>query len=139
MSQSPNSDTVTRGIRVTAEAQFLPDESDPDRGRYFYAYRVRIVNEGQRRAQLLTRHWIILDSQNNREDKVGDGVVGKQPNLGPGELFEYTSFCPLRTPWGTMEGSYTFQDEDGEKFDAEVGRFFLVPSAENVFHSSRSN
>lgn len=125
--QSPNSDTLTEGIRVLAAAQYLPQESDPESNKYFFVYKIRIVNESERRVRLLSRHWIILDANNRREDVVGDGVVGKHPNLGPGELFEYKSYCPLKTSWGTMEGSYSFTRESGETFQARIGRFFLVP------------
>lgn len=127
---TPNSSTVTQGVRIEAAAQYLPSESDPDQKRYLFVYRIRMVNEGTRSVKLLSRHWIILDAHNQREEVVGEGVVGKQPELGPGESFEYTSYCPLRTRWGTMEGSYTFEDE-GSTFQVEVGRFFLVPSVDN--------
>lgn len=130
--QSPNSDVSTHGIRIEAAARHLEDDSDPDRGRYYYIYRIRITNDGTERAKLLSRHWVILDANNQREEVVGKGVVGKQPDLGPGEAFEYTSFCPLRTEWGTMEGSYTFVRPDGSTFHAAVGRFFLAPSAQNA-------
>ena len=127
---TPNSSTVTQGVRIEAAAQYLPSESDPDQNRYLFVYRIRMVNEGTRRVKLLSRHWIILDAHNRREEVTGEGVVGKQPDLAPGETFEYTSYCPLRTKWGTMEGSYTFEDE-GATFEVEVGRFFLVPSVDN--------
>ena len=132
MSRPPGSDTTTRGIRVQAAAQYMPSESDPSSGRFLYAYKIRLVNEGTQRAKLRARHWIILDADNRREDVRGAGVVGEQPDLGPGESFEYTSQCPLKTRWGTMEGSYTFERDDGSKFEAEVGRFFLVPSAPRI-------
>lgn len=131
MSQDPNSDTTTHGIRVRAEAQYLEGESDPDRGRFFFVYRIRIENDSARTVQLLSRRWVILDANNRREEVVGEGVVGKQPILAPGESFEYRSYCPLRTSWGTMEGSYSFADPGGEGFEVTVGRFFLVPAAEN--------
>jgi len=126
---SPSSDTLTEGIRIQAAAQYMADESVPADQRFLYAYRIRITNEGTRRAKLLTRHWIILDANNQREEVRGPGVVGKHPDLAPGESHEYVSSCPLRTKWGTMEGSYTFQREDGTQFQATIGRFFLVPSA----------
>ncbi|MCP3914050.1 MAG: Co2+/Mg2+ efflux protein ApaG [bacterium] len=110
----------------------MPEESEPEESRYYYVYRIRITNEGTEHAKLLSRNWLILDAHNRSEEVVGEGVVGKQPDLGPGELFEYTSFCPLRTEWGTMEGTYTFRRPDGEEFEATIGRFFLVPSAENA-------
>src|SRR5262245_55938316 len=109
----PSSDTVTHGIRVQAAAQYMPGESDPDGKRFLYVYRIRIKNEGTRRAKLRSRHWIILDADNQREDVRGPGVVGKTPDLAPGESFEYMSSCPLKTTWGTMEGSYTFEREGG--------------------------
>lgn len=130
MAQSPNSDTTTHGIRIEAAARFLPEESV--HSRYHYVYRIRITNEGESQAQLQSRHWVIIDSHNHREEVVGDGVVGERPDLGPGESFEYTSFCRLRTDWGTMEGTYTFTRADGESFDADIGRFFLVPTADNA-------
>ena len=127
MARPSGSDTVTQGIRVQAQAQFLPSESDSERRHYVWAYRIVITNEGTSRARLKSRHWIILDADNRREDVRGGGVVGKTPSLAPGERFEYTSGCPLRTRWGTMEGSYTFEREDGSTFEVAIGRFFLVP------------
>lgn len=131
MGQDPNSEKVTEGIRVTAAAQFLPEKSEPDTV-WFYAYRVRIVNEGDQAARLISRHWVVLDAHNRREEVVGEGVVGRQPNLEPGEDFEYSSACPLNTAWGTMEGSYTFERPDGSQFEVAIGRFFLVPSVDNA-------
>jgi len=126
------SDTITQGIRVQAQAQFLPSESDSERRHYVWAYRIVITNEGTARAKLKSRHWIILDADNRREDVRGGGVVGKTPTLSPGDRFEYTSGCPLRTRWGTMEGSYTFERDDGAAFEASIGRFFLVPPSLSV-------
>ncbi|MFO1009110.1 MAG: Co2+/Mg2+ efflux protein ApaG [Planctomycetota bacterium] len=127
MTRPAGSDTTTEGIRVIAEAQFLPEESEPEQRQFVYAYRIRLRNEGTRRARLASRHWIILDADNHREDVRGPGVVGKHPDLKPGDEFEYTSGCSLRTKWGTMEGTYTFEREDGTPFDVAIGRFFLVP------------
>ncbi|MGQ0552866.1 MAG: Co2+/Mg2+ efflux protein ApaG [Planctomycetota bacterium] len=126
MPQSPDSDTVTEGLRVRATAQYLAAESDPEHDRYVFAYRIVINNEGSRRAKLLTRHWVILDADNHREDVRGPGVVGQHPDLAAGESFEYMSGCPLATPWGTMEGTYVFERENGERVKVRVGRFFLV-------------
>ncbi|MBK7874668.1 MAG: Co2+/Mg2+ efflux protein ApaG [Planctomycetes bacterium] len=128
MNRPAGSDTTTEGIRVIAEATFLPEDSEPEQHQFVYAYRIRMKNEGTRRARLKSRHWVILDADNNREDVRGPGVVGKHPDLKPGEEFEYTSGCPLRTRWGTMEGTYLFEREDGTPFEVAVGRFFLVPS-----------
>lgn len=138
MSRSPHSDTLTEGIRVQAAAQYMPGESEPEDKRFLYVYKIRIANEGVRRAKLLTRHWIILDADNHREDVRGPGVVGKSPDLAPGEHFEYMSSCPLRTNWGTMEGSYTFEREGGERFEVAIGRFFLVPSAPRLVPVTQS-
>ena len=91
--------------------------------------RIIITNEGTEPAKLLTRHWIILDANGNRKDVKGPGVVGEFPNLAPGESFQYFSGCPLPTQWGTMEGTYTMERENGDRFTARIGRFFLVPSA----------
>jgi ApaG protein len=121
------SNTLTDGIRVQAHAQWIEAQSDPDNGRWLYAYRIVISNEGPTAARLKSRHWIILNADNLREDVRGPGVVGKTPRLASGERFEYTSTCPLRTSWGTMEGSYSFERDDGSAFEAAVGRFFLVP------------
>ena len=129
MQQTANSDTQTEGIRVQASAQYLPDESDPDAPFHLYVYRIVITNDGGRRARLLSRHWVIKDSNNERHDVEGPGVVGEFPDLAPGESFQYVSSVPLRTQWGTMEGSYLFEGEDGGQFKVEVGRFFLVPTA----------
>ncbi len=132
MGQSPNSNTTSQDVRVEAAAQFMPERSDPDRPHHFYGYRIRITNEGEETVQLLRRRWEIRDANNHTETVSGDGVIGYQPTFSPGMSFEYTSYCPLRTEWGTMEGSYTFKRENGEHFDVEVGRFFLVPSADNA-------
>lgn len=119
------SDTTTRGVRVGATAFFLPEESAADEGRYVFGYRVVIVNDGEVPVQLLTRHWVIIDAEGHREEVRGPGVVGQTPVLKPGQGFKYTSYCPLSTPWGTMEGSYQMKRDDGETFDARIGRFYL--------------
>ena len=126
-----NSDTLTEGVRIQAAAQFMPERSEPDEV-WFFAYRIRITNEGEDNAQLLSRHWVVLDSNNGKEEVMGEGVVGRQPDLGPGEMFEYTSGCPLGTAWGTMEGRYTFRRPDGTEFEVPIGRFFLVTSVDNA-------
>lgn|SRR5688572_1241123 len=92
-----------------------------------YTYRVRITNQGAAPARLLERHWIILDGDGDRRDVAGEGVIGQQPHLKPGETFVYDSYCHLATLWGTMEGSYTFQDDTGERFPVAIPRFFLTP------------
>jgi ApaG protein len=120
------SDTTTNGIRVGATAFFLPEESSPDDRRYVYGYRIVIVNEGNVPATLRSRHWTIIDSNGSVEEVRGPGVVGQHPRLAPGEGFKYHSCCPLRTPWGTMEGTYQFETDEGEQFDVVIGRFYLT-------------
>ena len=120
------SQTVTRGFRVTVRPRYLRDESDPSARRYIFAYRITIANEGDATAKLLSRHWRIVDSHGREDEVIGDGVVGATPLLSPGESFEYESFCPLPTAWGTMEGTYTMRGEDGERFEIVVPRFYLV-------------
>jgi ApaG protein len=127
--QTGHSDTTTEGIRVRVAAQFVPQQSEPERNHFVYAYRVVLTNRGERAAKLLSRHWIIRDANNVRRDVTGDGVIGEQPHLEPGERFEYMSGCPLSTEWGTMEGSYKMARDDGSTFEARIGRFFLAPSA----------
>jgi ApaG protein len=126
------SDTITEGIRVQADAQYMPADSDPAGGQFLYAYRVVITNVGTQPARLRSRHWIIIDSDHKREDVHGEGVVGKTPRLAAGESFAYTSGCPLGKPWGTMEGSYQMERDDGKTFRARIGRFFLVPNAPQI-------
>ncbi len=117
---------MTEGIRVTVRSDFRPDRSDPAAGRWLFTYSVRIANEGTAPAQLVARHWIITDANGDREEVTGDGVVGQQPRIGPGEKFDYTSYCVLKTPHGSMQGSYRMVREGGEAFDAAIAPFALV-------------
>jgi ApaG protein len=119
------SEAVTRGVRVQVESEYAPERSDPSRKEWFFLYTVRITNEGGAVVQLLTRHWIITDGTGHVEEVRGPGVVGKQPVLKPGESFEYTSGCPLSTPFGVMEGTYQMVTPDGERFDAKIAPFTL--------------
>jgi ApaG protein len=122
----------TDGIWVQVEATYLPERSSPTELRYLFAYRIRILNRGEETAQLMDRYWLITDGNGETEEVEGPGVVGNQPVLGPGEAFEYTSFCPLPTEVGTMEGHYRMQRDSGEVFLAEVPRFTLaLPHAVN--------
>jgi ApaG protein len=126
----PSSEAVTRGVRVQVESRFV--ESDPERGGWLFAYRVRITNEGGDTVQLISRHWIITDANGETEEVQGPGVVGAQPVLAPGESFEYTSACPLRTSFGTMHGTYQMVTDTGDGFDAEIAAFALsTPYAVN--------
>ena len=124
--ETGHSDTITEGIRVRVAAEFRPELSAPRAGRFVFAYRAVISNEGTEPAKLLTRHWIIRDADGERTDVRGPGVVGEQPSLSPGDSFEYVSSCPLETSWGTMEGTYGMLRPNGQAFDAVIGRFFLA-------------
>ena len=123
------SDTTTQGVRIGATAFYLPEESNADESNFVFGYRIVIVNDGDKPATLLSRHWIIIDADGNREEVRGPGVVGQTPRLGAGEGFKYNSFCPLPTPWGTMEGSFRMQRDNGETFEARIGRFYLRVNA----------
>lgn len=123
-----HSDTTTEGIRIRVGAQYVSEHSDPERSNFVFAYRVVIENVGVEPAQLLDRHWIIVDSLGERREVRGSGVVGEQPRLAPGEHFEYVSGAQIQTEWGTMEGSYTFVRPGGANFEARIGRFFLAPN-----------
>ncbi len=126
------SDTTTRGVRVEVHTAYVEERSSPADSQYFFAYRIRISNVGEETVQLLSRHWIISDGEGNMEHVRGPGVVGEQPVLEPGEAFEYTSFCPLRTPIGSMHGTYQMVTAGGSAFDAEIAPFSLaVPTALN--------
>jgi ApaG protein len=126
------SDTTTRGVRVVVRSEYVPERSSPADAQYFFAYRIRISNAGEDTVQLLSRHWVITDGAGQVEHVRGPGVVGEQPVLEPGESFEYTSFCPLPTPIGSMHGSYQMVTAGGSTFDAEIAPFSLaVPSALN--------
>jgi len=119
------SETNTRGVIVRVESSFVPERSEPLKNRWFFAYRIKIANHGDQVVQLVSRHWIITDANGNVEEVKGPGVVGQQPVLEPGESFEYTSFCPLTSPFGSMRGTYQMTTEHGVSFDAEIGEFEL--------------
>ena len=112
-------------ISVTVLPQFIADQSDPVNDRYVFAYTITIENTGTVPAQLISRHWIITDSNSRVQEVRGLGVVGQQPLLRPGESFEYTSGCQLGTPVGTMRGSYQMTAEDGIQFEADIAEFTL--------------
>ncbi len=116
---------VTRQIEVTVEPNFLPERSAADRGQYFWSYTIVITNSGTETVQLRTRHWIITDATGRRQEVRGEGVVGEQPVLAPGERFEYTSGVPLPTASGFMAGRYQMVNESGERFEIDVPTFSL--------------
>ena len=116
---------VTRQIEVTVEPNFLPERSSPDRQEYFWSYTIVITNSGDETVQLRTRHWIITDGAGRKQEVRGEGVVGEQPVLAPGERFEYTSGVPLTTASGFMTGRYLMVSETGERFEIDVPTFSL--------------
>ncbi len=123
---------INRGIQVKVKSFHIPERSRPDQNYYFFAYQVTISNLGSRTAQLVSRKWIITDAEGHVETVEGLGVVGEQPVLKPGDSFQYTSFCPLKTPVGSMHGEYRMVGEDEEQFEAEIAPFSLaVPTAVN--------
>ena len=127
---------TTRGIEVSVRALFLEDQSDPDTLTWVWAYQVRIVNRGAETVQLLRRTWRITDARGRIQVVQGDGVVGEQPILEPGEMFEYTSGTPLETPSGIMAGEYhMISTVRGEAFDAEIPPFSLdAPGQGSIVH-----
>tara|TARA_Y100001970_G_scaffold263410_1_gene348831 strand:- start:1821 stop:2222 length:402 start_codon:yes stop_codon:yes gene_type:complete len=117
---------MDNAIKITVKPQYIQERSNPIKSYYFFAYNITIQNHGQSPVQLLSRYWRITDAQGNTEDIHGPGVIGKQPKIASGESFEYTSFCPLPTPMGFMEGNYRMVDDSGEEFDAIIHPFRLV-------------
>jgi ApaG protein len=120
------STTKTDGIRISVKPNYWAERSLPEAGQFAFTYTVEIVNEGSQPAQLRSRHWVITDGDGRVEEVRGEGVVGKQPQLAPGERFEYTSWAMLRTPFGTMRGSYAMVRPDGARFDARISEFPLT-------------
>jgi ApaG protein len=119
----------TRGIVVRVSVSYLPEQSEPQRGRWFWAYHIRIENAGTVTVQLLTRHWTIIDGRGVRHSVEGEGVVGEQPMIEPGASFDYVSGCPLSTPTGSMQGSYHMIAGDGSAFDVAIPKFALTAPA----------
>jgi ApaG protein len=113
-------------IRVNVKSEFVPEQSDPGTERYVFAYHIAITNDGEEPARLLTRHWVITDGEAKVEEVRGDGVVGQQPSIAPGETYEYSSGAILKTPVGSMQGSYGMIDEHGERFEAPIPVFRLA-------------
>ncbi len=118
-------EATTKGVKVSVQPFYLEDESDPDEGRYFWAYQVQIENLGVEMVQLKSRYWRITDSLGRTEEVHGEGVVGEQPIIKPGFVFEYTSGAPLATASGFMRGTYKMHKNDGTSFDVEIPAFSL--------------
>ncbi|MEX0956978.1 MAG: Co2+/Mg2+ efflux protein ApaG [Rhizobiaceae bacterium] len=116
---------ITRNIEVMAEPFFLEDRSNPEDNEYFWAYRITIANHSTRPVKLLSRHWRITDATGRVQEVRGDGVVGDQPELEPGDSYQYTSGCPLTTPSGFMVGAYTMTEPGGETFEIDIPAFSL--------------
>ncbi len=126
------SDATTEGIRIQVESEYVEERSNPRENYFFFSYRVTISNVGEEPAQLISRVWIITNGDGEEERVEGPGVVGEQPHLAPGQSFEYRSFCPLRTSFGTMHGPYRMFRPDGTSFDAIIAPFSLaLPHAVN--------
>lgn len=115
----------SEGFLVEVEPSYVPEHSKPDQQQFFFAYRVRITNQGDKKAQLIRRHWVIVDGQQGREEVEGPGVVGETPSFEAGTTYEYTSFCPLPTPTGNMRGTYLMTDDSGTTFRIKVPLFFF--------------
>jgi ApaG protein len=124
-SRYPVYERVTRGIRVSVKPSFLDDQSDPEEGRYLWSYKVTIENKGGETVQLLSRYWQITDEAGRVQEVRGPGVVGAQPILEPGQVFNYTSGCPLPTPSGAMSGHYDMRGPTGDGFTVEIPLFLL--------------
>ena len=123
---------TTNGIRIEVVSSYLPEKSFPRQRQYLFAYHVTIANIGDETAQLQSRRWVITDGNGETQIVEGPGVIGEQPVLEPGMAFEYTSYCPLTTPFGTMHGHYVMIRAGGESFEAEIAPFMLaVPNAVN--------
>jgi ApaG protein len=119
------SEATTRNIRVSVQSQYDPSRSNPGNSQWFFLYSVKIANEGKETVQLVSRHWIITDGMGKVEEVQGPGVIGKQPTLAPGQSFEYTSGCPLTTPFGSMHGTYQMINQAAEEFEIEIAPFTL--------------
>ena len=123
---------MNHSIEVKAKPNYIPGQSDPEQNRYVFSYTITIRNTGEVAAKLMTRHWIITNANNEVQEVRGDGVVGEQPHLKPGEGYQYTSGSIMETPVGSMRGSYHMVADDGTEFDAEIPTFTLaIPGAIN--------
>lgn len=122
------SSAITRGVRIEAIPTYLAAQSNAANNEYIFGYHITITNTSTEIIQIVARHWTIINADGHTKQVDGQGVVGQQPLLEPGEVFEYSSYCPLGTPWGTMEGSYTIQTQTDE-FQASINRFYFVAQA----------
>ncbi len=123
---------VNADIEINVSTAYVEGQSDPGQDRYVFAYTITIINRGPQPSQLLNRHWVISDASGGVEEVRGEGVVGQQPRLMPGQAFEYTSGAILKTPVGAMHGEYEFVDDGGERFEVAIAPFSL--SMPNLVH-----
>lgn len=119
-------------IIVETNSEYISDQSNPVEEKYFFSYNIKITNNSNQSAKLLSRYWQITDGLGNSEDIHGPGVIGKNPKIKPGESFSYTSYCPIKTPIGSMEGSFRMVNEETEEFEVEVKKFKLL--AHQIFN-----
>ncbi len=119
------SDAITKGIRVQVQSEFREDDSNPEEDVFVFSYKVTISNHSEHDVQLMTRYWVITDADGKKEEVKGPGVVGVQPVIAPGHAFSYSSFCPLKTPVGSMYGTYQMITKEGDEFEAVIAPFTL--------------
>ena len=119
-------EATTENIKIEVHPTYFPEESDPKQSLYCFRYKVKITNLSSVSVQLMHRHWVIIDEAGQTEEVKGPGVIGKQPVIDPGMMFEYESFCPLTTPTGSMHGSYQMVRPNGDKLDVAIPKFMLV-------------
>jgi ApaG protein len=117
---------TSAGVKVEVRSTYIPEESMPENFYYFFSYTVEITNLRTEAIQLISRHWIIMDGQGRVQEVKGEGVIGEQPTIQPGESFEYSSFCPLQTSTGLMKGRFFMVDSEGKDFEVQIPEFFLV-------------
>ena len=125
-----SSEAVTEAIRVTATPQYMPEHSSPADGKFLFAYNIKITNEGDTPVKLLSRKWTIINADGDENEVRGEGVIGETPMIEVGQCYEYNSFSILDTPFGTMEGHYIMQREDGDLIQVQISRFYLATNAE---------
>ncbi len=118
--------SIQPSFEIQAKVVYVENQSRPQQGYYFFAYKILITNKGNASAQLMNRHWIITNAFGHTEEVRGPGVIGLQPHIQPGQTFEYESACPLNTSTGSMKGVYSFIDKEGSEFQVEIPEFFLV-------------
>lgn len=120
----------THGVKIMARPSYLTEQSQPERNRWVWSYEITVTNESDEAVQLLDRHWIITDAQGEVDEVRGEGVIGQQPVIEPGQAFTYQSFCPLPTDYGFMRGTFGMVKSDGTRFEAIIAPFVLLTQAQ---------